>query len=72
MLIVGANLVEVDPIKPLPDSEKINTKQAFGDWEPTAEQKETEVPSWNEFTQNTTFHGIKYIFAQQKESTFRR
>ena len=25
---------------------------------------ENEAPSWREFTQNTTFHGIKYIFGE--------
>ena len=29
---------------------------------------EVKVVDWNEFTQNTTFHGVKYIF---EESPFR-
>ena len=72
-VLKGVHLVEVDPINPLPDTEEIKAKQAFeDDWGPAPEYKEPEVPTWNEFTQTTTFHGIKYIFAQQKESKFRR
>ena len=25
------------------------------------------VPTWTEFTQNTTFHGIKYIFGDNQK-----
>ena len=70
-LITGTPVIKVDPINPLPDTEDINPKQAFGnDWEPTT--KEPKVPTWKEFTQSTTFHGIKYIFGHHKESKFRR
>ena len=30
--------------------------------------EEMKVTDWNEFTQNTTFHGVKYIF---EDSSFR-
>ena len=30
------------------------------------------VPSWNEFTQSTTIHGVKYIFDPHSHSIFRR
>ena len=30
------------------------------------------VPSWNEFTQSTTIHGVKYIFDPRSHSLIRR
>ena len=65
--------INVDSINDLPQTEEVAKKQQFEEyWGPAPEYTEPEVPSWNEFTQTTTFHGIKYIFGQQKESRFRR
>ena len=30
--------------------------------DPPSEEVKLDVPSWGEFTQTTTFHGVKYIF----------
>ena len=34
-------------------------------------KKEVESKSWGEFTKNTTFHGVKYIF-EKSPHRFRR
>ena len=43
-----------------------NTDTLKDEKQPEAE----EFMTWREFTENTTFHGIKYVF--QPGSTFRR
>ena len=38
-----------------------------GQGEVTSEGQEVNVPTWTEFTQNTTFHGVKYIFGDSQK-----
>ena len=38
-----------------------------GEGEVTSEGQEVNVPTWTEFTQNTTFHGVKYIFGDNQK-----
>ena len=52
---------------------KEKSEQADRQEETSKEERngeEEEIPSWTEFTENTTFHGIKYIF--QSGFRFRR
>ena len=30
------------------------------------------VPTWNEFTQSTTIHGVRYVFDERSNSIIRR
>ena len=63
----------VDPVNDLPAPETVLNKQKLQDeWEQAApDYEEPSVPTWNEFTQKTTCHGIRYIFGQSK-SKFRK
>ncbi len=40
--------------------------------EPPAAASPEEVPTWNEFTQHTTIHGVRYIFNPRSTSLVRR
>ena len=39
-----------------------NAKTSPSETQLGTDQDPEEIPSWTEFTENTTFHGIKYIF----------
>ena len=37
--------------------------------DPNAPNKAAAAPTWSEFTQNTTFHGVKYMFEETPMKT---
>ena len=47
-----------------------NVSQTVPAW--TDSQTEEGVRTWNEFTQNTTFHGVKYIFERNQHKIRRQ
>ncbi len=52
---------------------KRDRKDIHKAWQDLAEKaKQDDIPKWDEFTQNTTFHGIKYIFDSEGASPLRR
>ena len=72
LFFAGVDNPALDPVNDLPEPETNLKKQESQDeWGPAPVYEEPAVPTWNEFTQTTTCHGIKYMFGQS-ESKFRR
>ena len=46
-------------------------KENFDHLDKLPEYSVPAAPSWSDFTQNTTFHGIKYIFGSNGSSSRR-